>query len=328
MLNYIECIAVFFLAAFLIGMLYIRKYFFEGILYGTVTMLAVFAVLAPVMTALGMSLTLLTAVWGVIVLILGLIGVIKYKRELVLLIRTVPGNIRALKPIDLLICAMIFFQIFICIRYVFLNDNDAYYVGMATTTLDTDTLFKFSPYTGQEISWENYKFNVLASLPVFWAVLSKFFRVNASVMSHTLVPVIFIIAAYILYRQIALYLFKDNKRAAKIFVLIICIFNCFSGRDIRVSFEMLSTCIWQGGSFLYNISLPLIFLSGLKVLNKRRKRRDIVLLIMSLLIGIMSVPRAGLILSAAVLFCLYFAVLTEKLILKVKRKKINAEFIS
>jgi hypothetical protein len=291
----------------------------RSILYGSITMLVIFELLVIPMTIMGQTLTTLTKVWCVIIAAISIIAAITAKGYLTEQIKRIPKNRKSLSYLDGIVVALILFQIFICVKYVFLHQNDAYYVGMTTTTLNTDSLFAFSPYTGVAINWMNYKYHVIASLPVFWAMLAKLCGVSGAFLCHTVVPVLFIPVGYMLYKEIGLVLFKMDKRNVNIFLILIGISNMFIGKNYDSSYEMLSTCIWQGGSFLYNIALPGIFYFEFKYLRKTRNKFDLFMFFTMLIIGAMTVPVTGAMLSILLSVVLALSFGIEKVITKRKR---------
>jgi hypothetical protein len=291
----------------------------KSILYGTIIMLVLFEIIVIPMTILGQSLTRLTQVWCVIIAAICIIAAITAKGYLSEQIKKIPVHIKAITRLDGIVLILICIQIFICVKYIFLHQNDAYYVGMTTTTLTTDRLYAFSPYTGAAVEWSNYKFHVLASLPVFWAMLAKLFGVSGALFSHTIVPIIYIPVGYILYREMGLLLFKNEKRSVSLFLFMICVINMFIGKNYDSSYEMLSTCIWQGGSFLYNIALPGIFYFEFRYFRKNRKISDLIMLLLMLVVGVMTAPVTGILLSILIMVVLALSFGIEKAITRRKR---------
>lgn len=325
MIKCLELVAIFFVIVILIGSIPIRATkernsgLLKAILYGCIIMLVLFEILVIPMTIMGRTLSELTQVWVVMISMISVISAITAKGYIAEHIKMIPKRSKSLTYLDGIVLILIFVQMFICVEYIFLHANDAYYVGMTTTTLNSNKLFAFSPYTGAAISWSNYKTHMIASLPVFWAMLAKIFKVSGAFMCHSVVPMIFIPVGYILYREIGLLLFKQDKRVVNIFLIIICISNMFIGKNYDASYEMLSTCIWQGGSFLYNIALPGIFYFEFKFLRKSRKILDFILCFMMLMIGAMSVPLTGGILSGLMFVVLGLSFTIEKIFTKRKR---------
>lgn len=328
MIKSIQLVFVFFLLTMIIGSLPLKlaKEKHSGLLtsvfYGTIIIMALFEIIVVPMTMMGQTLTKLTQVWSVLILVIGVFSLIYTRDYLREQIKRFPEKIKHLSLTHIGILFLIFVQIFICVKYIFLHANDAYYVGMAATTLNTDRLLAFSPYTGGEIEWVNYKSHVVASLPAFWAMLSKLFGVSAAQMCHTIVPIMFIPIGYILYKEIGVLLFKGEKGHIRVFLLLLCIGNFFIGKNYDFSYEMLSTSIWQGGTFLANIVLPGIFYFEFKLLKGRKKMLNVVMVILMLILGAMTVPKSGLVLSLLVVIVLGLSFTIDKL--WIRRKRMHA----
>jgi len=85
---------------------------------------------------------------------------------------------------------------------------------------------------------------------------------------------------------------------------------------------MLSTCIWQGGSFLYNIALPAIFYFEFRFFRKNRKVSDLIMFFIMLIVGVMTVPVTGIMLSGLMTVVLAISFGLEKAI--TRRKRLDA----
>ncbi|MFA9376824.1 MAG: DUF6077 domain-containing protein [Lachnotalea sp.] len=332
MIKCLELVFVFFIIAIVVGSVPIRLMkdqssgLLKAIVYGNIMMLVIFEIIVIPMTIMGQSLTRLTQVWCIVIVTISIIAAITAKGYLAKVIKRIPERCRSLTYLDGVVLVLIFVQMFICVEFIFLHANDAYYVGMATTTLESDSLLKFSPYTGAAVQWSDYKYHMIASLPIFWAMLAKLFQVSGAFMCHSVVPMLFIPLGYIVYREIGLVLFKKDKRNVNIFLIIICITNMFIGKNYASSYEMLSTCIWQGGSFLYNIVLPGIFCFEFKYLRKNGKISDLVMVLAMILVGAMTVPITGGVLSVLLVLVLALSFAIDKVI--TKRKRMDAGIIN
>lgn len=327
MAKVLQVTLLFLMTSMLLGLLFIRiqkekqASFLLSILYGCIFMMALFDVLVIPMTILGQSLTRLTQIWAGLIGCFAIISAFIAKSQLALMVKTLPAKCKKLTPLNAILLILIIVQMFICYRYIFLHENDAYYVGMTSTTLTTDQLLSYSPYTGNSIDWINYKTHLIASLPIYWAMLAKIVGVSGAFMCHSIVPVLFIPIGYILYREIGFFLFKQKHDQVNLFLLLICIGNFFIGNSYNFSYEMLTTSVWQGGTFLYSIVLPGIFYFTFKFL-KNRSRFDLIMVFMMLVIGSMTVPKSGIVLSGLTFIILGVSFMIERMM--IKRKRIDA----
>ncbi|GEM_PF-6264234 len=152
-------------------------------------------------------------------------------------------------------------------------------------------------------------------------MLAKIFGVSGAFMCHSIVPVLFIPVGYILYREIGILLFKQKTSQVNLFLLLICIGNFFIGNSYNSSYEMLTTTVWQGGTFLYSIVLPGIFCFTFRFL-KNRSRFDLIMAFMMLVIGSMTVPKSGIVLSGLTFIIVGVSFMIERMM--TKRKRIDA----
>lgn len=328
MLKVIQVLLLFIFISMLIGCLIMKALkekqasFFKSILCGSIVMMALFEVLFIPMTILGQTLSRLTQIWAILVGLIALVSALVSKKLILELIKTAFLEIKKINVFDGIVLFFVVIQMVICYKYIFTHANDAYYVGMASTTLTTDQLLSYSPYTGASITWSSYKAHLIASLPAYWAMLAKIFGVTGAFMCHSIVPVLYIPLAYVLYREIGMLLFKQEHNHVSLFILMICIGNFFIGNHYDTSYEMLTTSVWQGGTFLYNIALPGIFYFEFKFLKKGQNVLDLVMAGMMFIIGVMSVPKSGIVLSSLTVILLGFSFLVERML--TKRKRIDA----
>lgn len=71
---------------------------------------------------------------------------------------------------------LIVVQMYAGIFYTHIDDDDAFYVATASTTLETDTVFQYNAYTGDEYESLPSRY-VLSPFPIFEAGLSRLYGV-------------------------------------------------------------------------------------------------------------------------------------------------------
>ena len=83
-----------------------------------------------------------------------------------------------------------------------MDDDDAFYVATATTSVDTDTLYQIEPYTGNVYGNFPARY-VLSPFPMLAAVISRCTGIRPAVVCHTVYPFFLIPLAYGVYALLA-----------------------------------------------------------------------------------------------------------------------------
>ena len=165
----------------------------------------------------------------------------------------------------LLWCLMILQAIYVGISYLS-NDDDAFYVASAQTSLDTNTMYAIDPYTGDYFSILPSRY-VLSPFSLFVAFMARVVGVNAPTMAHTLLPMILILLVYVVYEIWARFLFPENIQAQTVFMLFVMVVLAFSDYTTHARGMMMFPRIWQGKAVLATILLPLILVLGMRMIS-------------------------------------------------------------
>lgn len=182
------------------------------------------------------------------------------------------------KILTLSVIILVGIQLYGFIEYTHLDDDDSFYVGTATTTIETNSLFKYSGTTGSE---EGEQFALryrLGPFPIYSAIISKLINIHPAIVSHVVLPCIFVPIVYLIYLLIANELFKKDKKSSMLFLLILNIIFLWGGYSGRNNFTFLFFRIWQGKSVLANIIIPLTWLFLIKAEENEFKFIDFLLL--------------------------------------------------
>ena len=94
---------------------------------------------------------------------------------------------------------------------------DAFYVGTAMTTIESNQLYSINPYTGFEYSVFPIR-EAMSPLPIFFALLSEFFGTHPTILIRNVFPIYIFLFIYFLYYSIGKLLFEGNKKKALLFL--------------------------------------------------------------------------------------------------------------
>ena len=239
--------------------------------YGWTILFALFEVVSVPFILLNKSFSLLCVVYTCILLIcfIGLwcIKRLRRKKKIWKIERKSYGMIE----LFIMGCAVaiILFQIVYVVWNTHTDADDTFYIGHAVTALNTDRMYKFSPYTGETL--ENIPINyVLSPLSMFWAFLSKLSGIHPAIIAHTFIPIIFIPMSYIVVYSISIKFFCQSKTERGLFLFLYAILQQYGYVSVYTASTFLLFRIWQGKAMLANIFLPMLFLMTENFLRERK----------------------------------------------------------
>lgn len=274
MLKSLILLAVFMLLLpFLLGLLFTRFTEEEKnnplflLVSGYILAMGLFQVIALPLIAAKQSLTLLITIYGGILALLAAVSlVLNYKRIAVVVLET----IAAIKSFTLEIwveLVLIFCQLLIYLRYQYTNTDDAFYVASAVTSLSTDTIFQYSPYTGKIYKHLPSRY-VLSPFHSFIAVVSKAVDNHPAIIAHSVFMILFLVIAYMVYALLGKALFGGDREKTGYFLIFVTLLTIFSGYSERTSGRFLLIRLWQGKAVLCGILLPLVFYLFLRLFSR------------------------------------------------------------
>ena len=96
---------------------------------------------------------------------------------------------------------LILFQLVVVVLYAHMDEDDAFYVGTATTAVETDSLYAYNPYTGAAYNVLPSRY-ILSPFPAFLAVTSRLCGgLHPAIVAHTVFPAVFVFLAYVVLFQ-------------------------------------------------------------------------------------------------------------------------------
>lgn len=240
----------------------------DAFVRGFVLMLAVFQVMALPVFFFDLPLHALSRIYVAYVVVLLVSALVCRRKEL---FYGVQNTFLWKKPSWPLMLALflILVQTLICGLFMHMDQDDAFYVGTAVTSVNTDSIFKYDCYTGAEYTVLPSRY-ILSPFPVFLAVLSQITGIHATIIAHTVFPFLFIPLSYYVYFLIGKQMFRGTKDQPAVFLLLVAVVQLFSYYSVYTPGAFLLLRIWQGKAVLANILLPGIFYVGLFLFDKER----------------------------------------------------------
>lgn len=182
--------------------------------------------------------------------------------------------------------------------------DDYSYVVHSLDTISSDHMFLTDMITGNETAF-SYK-RILNSWEIYIAYLSKISGFHVTTIAHTIIPILFLCIAYLVYFFIAKQLFnnRENQLIFMCILSVILIFGLYS--PYSLTFRLLVT-LWQGKAVLFTIVIPFLiaFLPGAYI-QSSHKRNRLYLVIIS--ISACSLTMMGSGMSIAVFIVMLFVI--------------------
>lgn len=198
----------------------------------------------------------------VVVLLLSLILNFSHIKELV--IKGI-SFVKRERVISVVILAVILLQVIIVTCTYNFTLDAAYYVSNVTTTLQTDMINVYDPFTG---SWlDHYEVRYLfATYSINDAFMCKMLSIPALIQTKLTMSAVVIIMVNVLYIMIAKCLFKDDLRGVAIMTVSMFIVNLLF-YTIFTSSLFLFTRTYEGKTIIGNLSVVTIFYIFMLMIN-------------------------------------------------------------
>ncbi|MBQ6888817.1 MAG: hypothetical protein IJN54_15050 [Lachnospiraceae bacterium] len=235
---------------------------------GYITMFAVFEVLVVPMVLAKAEFT--TAVkWASLVLILtAAVGVglavkttMEQKKIVPALMEAVGVRVPEEKPkiqtvlMWILFLVLVGFQLYQAFSLAVFDGDDAYYVAQSVTAVNRDSMYGYIPYNGFGTDLDIR--HAMAVLPLWIAFVAKQSGIHANILSHTILPFVFVPITYLSYYLVAKRLFSEKKQMIPAFLTIIGVLQIFGNVSIYTKETFFVMRTWQGKSLFANFILTM-----------------------------------------------------------------------
>ena len=188
-----------------------------------------------------------------------------------------PDNTRKEISIEGIIVLCLFlvllgFQIYMAFTRASFDGDDAYYGVQAVAAQQKDTLYRINPYTGRSAPLDVR--HALALFPIWEAYIGSMSGIHATIVSHTIVPLILIPLTYILYYQIGKVLLRKRKDLLPVFMVLTVLWQIFGNISIYTPETFFLTRTWQGKSFAGSFVIPAVLWIFLSLFAAEEDQRD------------------------------------------------------
>lgn len=218
-----------------------------------------------------------------------------------------------------LVFVLIGLQVFMAVTHASFDGDDAYYVVQSVITDETNTMYRILPYTGQSTSLDMR--HSMAVFPLWIAYIARMSGIHATIISHTVLPIVLIPLTYTIYYEIGKKMFREKIEQIPSYMIFVCLLQIFGNVSIynNATFFLMRT--WQGKSMLANVIFPGIFMILLWLFEGEPEKRPqrggmwILLFMINIVAAMMST-------ASVFLNCILIAVMAVVFSLQEKNVKI------
>ena len=198
----------------------------EYLLAGYTLLFAITELLSLTMIFTKQPLHVLTVTYGVVAGVLAFLGARSFYKK---------RQKNGISPELVVAGILILIQLVVVVLYAHMDEDDAFYVGTATTAVETDTLYAYNPYTGAAYNVLPSRY-ILSPFPAFLAVTSRLCGgLHPAIVAHTVFPAVFVFLAYVVLFQYSRIFFRG--KAGEQGIVVLRIFgiqfrNFYNGQDL------------------------------------------------------------------------------------------------
>ncbi len=166
--------------------------------------------------------------------------------------------------------AVVGFQMYMAFAYASFDGDDSYYVVQSVLADQTGVLNRIRPYTG--LSTDLDIRHALATLPLWVAYVARVTGIHATIVAHTLSPLVWIPLTYLCYFEIGRLLFGAENVRLPVFMALTGILQIFGNTSIYTNATFFLTRTWQGKSVLCNFVLLVQIWLLLEIFGRKKDR--------------------------------------------------------
>ena len=158
----------------------------------------------------------------------------------------------------LIFLLLVGFQLYMVFTRASFDGDDAYYGVQGLIAQQKATLYRINPYTGRSAPLDTR--HVMALIPVWEAFIGRMSGIHATIIAHSVAPLVLLPLTYLVYFQIGKKLFSGKKQGMlPVFMIIMALFQIFGNVSIYTNETFLLTRTWQGKSVAGNFMIPAVF---------------------------------------------------------------------
>lgn len=172
----------------------------------------------------------------------------------------------------LLFFLLLGFQMYMTFTRASFDGDDSYYGVQGVIAQQLDTLYRINPNTGRSAPLDVR--HALALIPVWEAFVGRMSGIHATIIAHSVIPLLLLPLTYLLYWQIGKKLLNDHRDMLPMFMIVLALFQMFGNVSIYTNETFLLTRTWQGKSLAGNFILPAVFWLYLCMFDREKQKNE------------------------------------------------------
>ncbi len=162
-----------------------------------------------------------------------------------------------ISPLWAVFAVILLLQLYMLYTRMSFDGDDAYYVAQSVQAWQKGTMYKNNAYTGvpAPTDWRH----ALALIPMWIAAVSSICGTHPAIVTHSMIPLIFLPLTDIAFYELAARLFKDDgnrKNRLPAFMCVLAVLQLFGNTSIYTPETFLMMRTWQGKSVFVNFLVP------------------------------------------------------------------------
>ncbi len=238
------------------------------IVMGFLSSFSVFELLgaAVMMTTYDADLYLLVKIYSAVSILWILAGAALYIVETKRTGRGVRMSAHAVSPLWAVFAVILLLQLYMLYSRMSFDGDDAYYVAQSVQAWQKGTMYKNNAYTGvpAPVDWRH----ALAMIPMWIAAVSTLCGTHPAIVTHSMIPLVFLPLTDIAFYELASCLLKDDadrKNKLPAFLCVLSVLQLFGNTSIYTPETFLMMRTWQGKSVFVNFLVPAVLATLLKM---------------------------------------------------------------
>ncbi len=227
------------------------------------------AVCIPVMV-MKKPLHLLAWIWAGVVVIVTVVSFACCRKRWIECFRGIKGFAKEHVVFCIISTAIILIECVVIIYCYQFTLDAAYYVGTASTSLTTDMINIYNPYTGM---WQDH-FEMryfFSNYAINDAVMCFLFKMHPLIWTKIIMEAVVIILSNLVLYRLGRAMFKYDLKRTGVFLFFSALL-CFFYSTIYTAQEFFVTRTFEGKTIVGSVVIPLVFLVYIKLLEDHRDR--------------------------------------------------------
>lgn len=210
-------------------------------------------------------LSLLTTVWMIFALVVLVLSIVLFAKQWVIKAKQIGSYISSLRVLSAIAVFVILLQVILVTATYNFTLDAAYYVANVTTSVDTNMINVYDPFTG---AWQDH-FELryaFATYSIYDALVCQVLKIAPLVETKTVMSSIVIILANLMYLWICRFMWGDKKN--QLCTMYLCmVFVNLTFITLYTPSNFLMTRTYEGKSIVGNIAIIAIFAIYLAVVR-------------------------------------------------------------